>query len=78
MTEDALYGAIGITNPIADATGYKQLPLIVETSLIPLGEHIIYDSLLSVYPVIVGSNMRRNFLEKYNAIKKRSGIITQL
>jgi hypothetical protein len=75
---NALYGVVGITSPISEVINNRKLPIFAETVLIPFGEHIIYDSILSTYKFIIGPNMRRDFNEEYKTIKKEKGIITQL
>ena len=73
---DLLYGVIGITSPIYEMFPAEILPIVVETSLLPFRDQIIYDSIFSKYNVQIGPNMRRNFKEQYSEIKKNKGIIS--
>jgi len=62
----------GITNPIIEIV--PNLPMMIETVIIPFKDKIIYDSLIQRHNVIVGKNMRQSFNEKYIEIKKKNGI----
>ncbi|MDK3157337.1 hypothetical protein QPK87_12225 [Kamptonema cortianum] len=46
--------------------------------LIPFEDRIIYDSLLSSYPIHFGGGYRRSLKETYRDIQERGGIITKL
>ena len=50
------------------------LPMMIETVIIPFKGKIIYDSLIKRYDVIIGKNMRQSFNEKYKEVKNRIGI----
>ncbi|MCL2233887.1 MAG: hypothetical protein FWB99_12525, partial [Treponema sp.] len=41
------------------------LPMMIETVIIPFKDKIIYDSLIQRHNVILGKNMRQSFNEKY-------------
>jgi len=73
-----LYGVIGITNPISELISAEVLPIMVKTVLLPFKDRIIYDSLLHVYNIQIGPNMRRGIKERYSEIKAKNGIICTL
>jgi hypothetical protein len=73
-----LYGVIGISCPISDMIPADMFPVAVETTLIPFGDRIIYDSLFSMHNIKFGPNMRRDYREMYSKIKEKKGIISTL
>ena len=76
--QDVLYGVIGISGPISEMLPLDMLPMMIQTTLIPFKDRIIYDSLFSVYNVQIGPNMRRYSKAAYSEIKKKKGIICSL
>jgi len=72
IDKEILYGIYGITNPIIEIV--PDLPMMIETVIIPFKGKIIYDSLIKRYDVIIGKNMRQSFNEKYKEVKNRIGI----
>jgi len=76
--EDMLYGVIGISGPISDMIPIDMLPMMIQTTLIPFKDSIIYDSLFSTYNVNIGPNMVRSCKESYSEIKEKKGIISTL
>lgn len=71
------YGVLGITDSIEDMTG-GQAPILIKTVLIPFEDRIIYDSLVSSYPIHFGSGYRQSLKDTYRAIQERGGPITSL
>ena len=71
------YGVQGITGPLEEIIG-PYLPIYVKAVLIPFEDRIIYDSLLSSYPIHFGGGYRRSLKETYRDIQERGGIITRL
>jgi hypothetical protein len=65
-----LYAVKGITN--------SELPVLLETVLLPFGEKIIYDSLFSLHSISFGSGMKDMFEEEYEQSRRAYGIITKL
>jgi hypothetical protein len=53
-------------------------PLLVNTTLLPFGSEIIYDSLFQPYNVTFGSGIRGHLKEIYDDAKERGAIITSL
>jgi hypothetical protein len=73
-----LYGVIGITNSINDTIDDTMLPLIVDAVLLPFRNQIIYDSILQIYNISFGSNIRNDLREQYSKVKKEKGIVTAI
>jgi hypothetical protein len=71
------YGVQGITGPLEEIIG-PYLPIYVKAVLIPFEDRIIYDSLLSSYPIFFGGGIKRDLKETYRDIQERGGIITKL
>lgn len=71
------YGVRGIMGPLEEIVG-PYLPIYVEAVLIPFEDGIIYDSLLSSYPIHFGGGYSRSLKETYRDIQERGGIITKL
>jgi hypothetical protein len=71
------YAVTGITDSIEDMVG-PYLPLYVETALLPFEGCIIYDGLLTGYPVHFGGGIRHSLKEAYQSIQERGGVITTL
>lgn len=73
----AAYGVHGLASPLEEIFG-TYLPIYVQTTLIPFGDIIIYDSLLSSYPVFFGSGIKGSLKETYREIQERGRLITSL
>lgn len=73
---ERLYGIKGISNSIASVL-QQDLPLQVETVLLPFKGKIIYDSFLSSMPISFGQGAKAIFREMYNKAIQY-GIITSL
>ena len=71
------YGVLGITGPLEEIIG-PYLPIYVKAVLIPFEDRIIYDSLLSSYPILFGGGYRRSLKDTYRDIQERGGIMTKL
>lgn len=74
--EDRLYGIKGISNPIAN-TMTRDLPIQLETVLLPFRGKIVYDSFMSTMSIGFGEGAKKAFREMYDKAKKH-GIITSL
>ena len=73
--EDAkLYGVCGITEPFSEMVPSAALPLMVETTLLPFKDKVIYDSLFGCHRVSFGSGYRSSLKESYNKAKAKTGI----
>ncbi len=73
--EDQLYGIKGISNSIAN-TLQQQLPVQIETVLLPFKGKIIYDSFMSSMPIGFAEGARAAFREMYDKAKKHGIIIS--
>lgn len=71
------YGVLGLTGPIEEVLG-PELPIYVKAVLLPFEDRIIYDSLLSAYPIYFGAGCRSSFNDTYRDIQERGGIVTTL
>lgn len=71
------YGVLGIVSPLSEVINWP-LPVLVEATLIPFDDKIIYDSLLVPYSVRFGSGIRKGLDNAYRNAQERSGIITSL
>ncbi|HEY4033474.1 MAG TPA: hypothetical protein VGL94_05870 [Ktedonobacteraceae bacterium] len=71
------YGVLGLVNTIAEAI-IAPLPIYVEAVLLPFENQIIYDSLVSSFPVSFGRNIRSRLNDDYRNAQEREGIITSL
>jgi hypothetical protein len=72
-----IYAVKGMTTSVSKAI-HRQLPVMVETVLLPFGEKIIYDSLIASYAVEFGSGIQDVFKDEYAKSMAKYGIITQL
>ncbi len=71
------YGVQGITDSLEEIVG-PYLPIYVKTVLLPFEDRIIYDSLLSYYPIHFGGGYRSSLNDTYRDIQELGGIITKL
>lgn len=78
LSNDNIYGVIGIVSPFAEMFPSFVLPLMVEAVLLPFEGKIIYDSLLTKYPVSFGGGAKKGFQEEYRELKSKLGIVTFL
>lgn len=74
--EDRLYGVKGISNPIANIMR-RDLPVPVETVLLPFKGKIIYDSLMGSMQIGFAEGAKASFRRMYDRALKH-GIITSL
>ena len=74
--EDRVFGVKGISRSLADAM-QRELPIMLETVLLPFGDKIIYDSYMASKPIGFAEGAKRAFGEMYaNALEH--GVITSL
>jgi LysM repeat protein len=73
-----LYGIIGLNHPFADLFEAKYLPVIINATILPFKDMIIYDGMITAYPIRIGPTMRKSFIEQYNSSKATYGIIESL
>ncbi len=72
-----VYGVVALTEPFEDLVG-PYLPVMTEAVLMPLGDKIVYDGLLSSYNISFGGGIKRSLNESYKQAKERLGIVTSL
>jgi hypothetical protein len=72
-----VYGVTAITDKFESILG-PDLPIMVETVLIPFKNVITYHSFVRSMPITFGSSFRKSFSHAYQQAKARYGMITQL
>jgi hypothetical protein len=75
---NVLYGVVGISDSISVSIPAELLPRMIKTVLLPFGDRIIYDSILNVQNIQFGTNIRRDYKERYSEIRKQKGIVSTL
>ena len=70
------YGMVGLTEELSEA--FPNLPALVETVLLPVGERITFDGAILKAGVIFGSGVKRGFEDEYREAKARFGVVTSL
>lgn len=71
------YGVTALTDPIEELVG-PNLPKMVETVLLPYGDKIVYDGILSSFNISFGGGIKQSLNDMYKAAKERLGIVTSL
>lgn len=72
-----VYGVKGITDSFEEKfQGYA--PLLVEITLIPFKEHLIYDGLFAPYNISFGGGMKRSLKQESEEAIQTFGIVTDL
>ncbi len=66
------YGVLSLTDELSDMLPY--VPILLQATLLPFRDHIIYDGLFHVYPVHFGAGFRRSLEDDYRETKKDQGI----
>ena len=69
------YGVLALTEEFETILG-SQLPIVVETVLLPFKGQIIYDGLIAPYRITFGGGARRNINDSYQQAKAEHGIVT--
>lgn len=80
MTESSpakVYAVLGLTSPFEEILG-PNLPIYVQTVLIPFEDKITFDSLMSSYPIFFGGGIKRSLNEAYRDVQERGNLITSL
>lgn len=78
LAKDQAYAVLGLKSELFDIVPEDALPRMLVTTLLPFGDRIITDGLMSVYNVLIGPNMRGNYRREYQAFKARKVIRTRL
>ena len=71
------YGVFALSEPFEALIG-SDLPVLVETVLLPFKDKIVYDGLMTSYRISFGSGIRRSLNESFKEAKARHGIVTSL
>jgi len=71
------YGVVALSQPFEELIG-PYLPVLTKTVLLPFGNKIVYDSLMSSFNISFGPGIRRGLNESYKEAKMRQGIVTSL
>ena len=71
------YQVLGLNQPFEEVV-HGRLPAFILTTLLPFGDKITYDGMVSTYPVFIGGGMRRNFNDEYSYARRHGQIITTL
>lgn len=77
MGEKYVYGVYALNDPFQMFWG-NNLPVMVEAVLLPYKGKIIYDGLISNYPIHLGRGIRSSIKNSYALMEGRYGIITEL
>lgn len=80
LSEDSpqkAYGVLAITDYFDNMLG-PNLPIMLESVLLPFKGNIIYDGLISSHRITFGPRMRKTFNNSYQEAKSKFGIITSL
>jgi len=70
------YEVRGISNPISESLPYA--PVLVNATLLPFDDVIIYDSFLESFPVSFGAGARRMYKASYDDAKARGAVLRRL
>lgn len=77
-SESKVYGILGLSDEIDEVLDESQMPLYVETVLLPFMNRIIYDGLFSKYTISFGKGMREMLRDTYNKAKNNNQIIISI
>ena len=75
--EPKIYGVIGLYDEIENVVG-NELPVLVETVLLPFREKIVYCGVVNFYNICFGWNILREIKRDYQEAKAKYGIILSL
>ena len=70
MSKDKIYMVKGLNDNIDNIIAYKNLPCFVETALIQFQDAIVYDGLLSSYPIDFGIGFTKTVEKEYDNLMK--------
>ena len=66
LSSDRVYMIKGLNSNIDEVIPYRDIPCIVTTSLFPYDGVIVYDGLLSTYPISMGTSFVKMVEKEYN------------
>ena len=70
MSKDKIYMVKGLNDNIDNIISYKNLPCFTETALIQFQDTIVYDGLLSSYPIDFGIGFTKTVEKEYDNLMK--------
>ena len=70
MSKDKIYMVKGLNDNIDNIISYKNLPCFTETALIQFQDTIVYDGILSSYPIDFGIGFTKTVEKEYNNLMK--------
>ncbi|MBC2710454.1 MAG: hypothetical protein HGJ94_05485 [Desulfosarcina sp.] len=78
IQEDKVYGVLGLSQSFNQLTYNANLPLHVDTVLLPFKGKIVYDGLLGFQNIYFGGGIKRSLKETYMRAKQNNRIIDSL
>jgi hypothetical protein len=76
-TPATAYGVLALSQPFEELVG-PHLPVMVQATLLPFKDQIVYDGLMSTFNIFFGPGIRRSLNEDFKEAKARRGIVTSL
>lgn len=76
--DEKVYAVLGLYDPLDEMFDKRRLPLYCQAVLLPFKDVIVYDGLISSYPVFFGGGVKGDLKETYNRAKQRGEIIVSL
>ncbi|MCB0650669.1 MAG: hypothetical protein KDC85_05285 [Saprospiraceae bacterium] len=77
MDDQFAYEVLALSDPFEMFWG-NNLPVMVEAVLLPFKDKIIYDGIISSYPILIGPGMKESIMHDFNRIVAQNGVISQL
>jgi hypothetical protein len=78
MQDEKVYAVLGLSQSFDQLTYNANLPLYVDTVLLPFKDKIIYDGLLRIQNIYFGGGIKRSLKETYMRAKQNNRIIDSL
>ena len=75
ISDNNVYGVLGLYDSLNQMFSQHILPVYLQAVLLPFKGVIVYDGLLSSYPVIIGGGMKKTFKDTYLKAKREGRII---
>jgi hypothetical protein len=75
IQEDIVYGVLGLSQSFDELTYNANLPLYVDTVLLPFKGKIVYDGFLGFQNIYFGGGIKRSLRETYMRAKQNNQII---
>lgn len=78
MDDDFVYSVLALNDPFIYFFQNWSIPIMVEAVLLPYNGKIIYDGMISNYPIHIGRTMASGLKNEFNLKKGKHGIIKKL